>query len=196
MIRRDRARDVPDKARAGRPARRPRDPLRAVRARFLAPGNPYGCAESTVISLQEHFGLEDASGGAAAMALNGGVGYSGGTCGAITGAALVLGRLAAQRIPNRRRAKRVARELTERVLDDFQAAFGALDCRTLTGVDLRAPGAHDTFIAEGRWRVDCLQRLELVVANLAPLADLDAWAAATAEPVKEAEAADEPPTRG
>ncbi|NJD28552.1 MAG: C_GCAxxG_C_C family protein [Chloroflexi bacterium] len=154
---------------------RPSDPRRAVRSRFLAPGNPYGCAESTLITLQEQFGLPDERDGAAAMALNGGVGYSGGTCGAITGAALALGRLAAERIPDRREAKRVARELTGRVIDEFQATFGALDCRTLTGVDLRAPGGHDAFIAAGQWRVDCLRRLELVVAHLAPLADPEAW---------------------
>jgi C_GCAxxG_C_C family probable redox protein len=157
------------------------DPVRAVRSRFLAAGNPYGCAESVVITLQEHFGLADPSRGAAAMALNGGVGYSGGTCGAISGAALVLGRLAAERIPDRRRAKRVARELTSRVVDEFEASFGALDCRTLTGVDLRAPGGHDAFIAAGRWRVDCRRRLELVVAHLAPLADPDTWARATGD---------------
>lgn len=152
--------------------------MRAVRSRFLAPGNPYGCAESTLLALQEHFGLDDPADGAAAMALNGGVAYSGGTCGAISGAAVALGRLAAERIADRRRAKRVARELTARVIDEFEATFGATDCRSLTGADLRAPGGHDAFIAAGAWRVDCLRRLELVVERLAPLADPEAWAAA------------------
>lgn len=146
-----------------------------VRDRFLADGSPYGCAESTLLTLQAQFGLDDSSDGAAAMALNGGVAYSGGTCGAITGAAMALGRLAGQRIDDRGRAKRVARELAAGLIDDFQGAFGATDCRTLTGVDLRAPGGHDAFMAAGAWRVDCLRRLELVVERLAPLADLEAW---------------------
>jgi len=152
--------------------------VRAVGTRFLAPGNPYGCAESTLLALEEHFGLDDPADGAVAMALNGGVAYSGGTCGAISGAAVALGRLASERIADRRRAKRVARELTATVIDEFEATFGATDCRSLTGADLRAPGGHDAFIAAGAWRVDCLRRLELVVERLAPLADPDAWAAA------------------
>jgi C_GCAxxG_C_C family probable redox protein len=165
------------------------EPVRAVRARFLAAGNPYGCAESTLLALQEHFGLDDPSDGAVAMALNGGVAYSGGTCGAITGAAMALGRLAAERIPDRHRAKRVARELTGRVIDEFEAEFGATDCRTLTGVDLRAPGGHDVFIAAGAWRIDCLRRLELVVERLAPLAEPEAWADAAGAAVDAAPAA-------
>lgn len=165
-------------------------PLREVRARFLADGNPYGCAESVLLALQQHYGLDDPGGGDVAMALNGGVAYSGGTCGAITGAALALGRLAGRRIEDRGQAKRVARELTARLIDDFQSAFGATDCRTLTGVDLRAPGAHDAFIAGGSWRVDCLRRLELVVERAAPLAEPGAWAAAM-----EPGAADEGSTR-
>jgi C_GCAxxG_C_C family probable redox protein len=165
------------------------EPVRAVRARFLAAGNPYGCAESTLLALQEHFGLDDPSDGAVAMALNGGVAYSGGTCGAITGAAMALGHLAAERIPDRHRAKRVARELTGRVIDEFEAEFGATDCRTLTGVDLRAPGGHDAFIAAGAWRVDCLRRLELVVERLAPLAAPKAWADAAGAAVDAASAA-------
>ena len=112
------------------------------------------------------------------MALNGGVAYSGGTCGAITGAAVALGRLATERIADRRRAKQVARELTARAIDEFETAFGATDCRSLTGVDLRAPGGHDAFIAAGTWRVDCLRRLELVVERLAPLAEPGVWVAA------------------
>jgi C_GCAxxG_C_C family probable redox protein len=135
-----------------------------------------------LLALEEHFGLADPSDGAAAMALNGGVAYSGGTCGAITGAALALGRLAAERTGDRRAAKRNARELTAGVADAIELEFGATDCRTLTGFDLRAPGGHDAFMAAGAWRTDCLRRLELVVERLAPLVDEAAWAAATTTP--------------
>ena len=75
------------------------EPVQAASSRFVATGNPFGCAESTLLALQEHFGLDDPGDGAVAMALNGGVAYSGGTRGAITGAAVALGRLAAARIP-------------------------------------------------------------------------------------------------
>lgn len=156
------------------------DPLAATRRTFLARGQRYGCAETALHVLQRHFALDDPEDGAAAMALNGGVAYSGGTCGAITGAAMAIGRLSGRRIPDRARAKRVARQLTARVIDDFQTAEGATDCGTLIGVDLRAPGGHEAFIAGGSWRVHCLRRVERVVAQVAPLADRDAWEVAVA----------------
>lgn len=164
-----------------RPAIRRRQTRRDVRARFLAAGQPYGCAETVLLVLEREFGIDDAADGAAAMALNGGVAYSGGTCGAITGAAIALGLLAGQRVGQRARAKRLARALTASVVDDVLAVDGATDCRALTGVDLRAPGGHDAFIASGLWRRDCLRRLERVVDRLAPLAEHAAWDARVAE---------------
>jgi C_GCAxxG_C_C family probable redox protein len=180
---------------SSRPAS-PGDAIGEVRARFLAEGSPYGCAETALTVLQRAFGLDDASDGAAAMALNGGVAYSGGTCGAITGAAMALGLLAEQRIPDRGQAKRAARELAAGMISEFEATFGATDCRTLIGVDLRAPGGHDAFMAAGAWRTDCLRRLELVVERLAPLADPATFDASTARLAAEAAAASVPQNPG
>jgi len=44
---------------------------------FLDDANTYGCAEVTLIVLQEQFGLPEAGDSSPAMALNGGIGYSG-----------------------------------------------------------------------------------------------------------------------
>jgi hypothetical protein len=64
-----------------------------ARAYFLDDRNQFGCAETTFIVLKGAYGLDDPMDAAAAMALNGGVAYSGGACGAITGAALAVGML-------------------------------------------------------------------------------------------------------
>jgi C_GCAxxG_C_C family probable redox protein len=114
------------------------------------------------------------------MALNGGVAYGGGTCGAITGAALALGMLAGRRIADHRQAKRVARELTAELMDAFRSTYGAVDCRDLLGIDLRAPGAHAAFIAGGEWRDRCIAQIEFAVGRMAALADPDVWAEAVA----------------
>ena len=47
--------------------------------------------------LKEAFGLPDPLDPSAAMTLNGGVAYSGGVCGAISGASLAVGLLASRR---------------------------------------------------------------------------------------------------
>jgi C_GCAxxG_C_C family probable redox protein len=115
---------------------------------------------------------------AAAVALNGGVGWSGGMCGALTGAALAVGMLAERRIVDHATAKRVAREIVAATIEAFRAEHGAVDCRVLIGCDLRAPGGHDAFFASGAWRDGCLRQIETVVGRLAGLAEPVAWDAA------------------
>ena len=86
--------------------------------------------------------------------------------------------LADRRIDDHRAAKRVARGLVARLMDDFLAEHGALDCRDLIGYDLRAPGQHEAFLASGTWRDRCMRQVEFAVTHMAPLADEDAWAVA------------------
>lgn len=154
-------------------------PLERVREIFDTPDTIHGCAESTFIALQEHYGLPDPEDSSMAMALNGGVAYWGGTCGAITGAALAVGRLTGTRIEDHATAKRVARRLTQRLMKDFLDEFGSLDCRDLTGYDMIAD--HDDFLTKSNWRVDCTRRLQYAVARVEGLIDPARWAAAVAE---------------
>lgn len=66
-------------------------------------------------------------------------------------------------------------------MDEFRAEHGTLDCRTLTGCDLQAPGGHEAFIAGGTWRDGCMRLVEFAVRRLAPLAGGATWDAAVAE---------------
>ena len=150
------------------------DPISRARDLFLTEENTYGCAETALVALQEHYGLEHPGDSSAAMALNGGIAYSGGTCGAITGAALAVGRLSEQRIPDHRHAKRVARTIIQDLMAGFEAAYGAVDCRTLTGMDLLAD--HDAFLESDIWRTRCMAQIEYAVTRLAALAEPREWA--------------------
>jgi C_GCAxxG_C_C family probable redox protein len=144
-------------------------------AYYLDEAHPYGCAETTFMTLKSVYGLDGASDPSAAIALNGGIAYSGATCGAITGAALAVGMLAEQRIADHARAKLVARELVHGAMEAFRTAHGAVDCRTLIGYDLRAPGQHEAFLESGLWREACAGQIRTVVAHLAELADAETW---------------------
>ena len=116
---------------------------------FLESDNRFGCAEATLVALKEAFGLPDAADSSPAMALNGGYAYSGGTCGALSGGGLAVGQLAERRLRDHRLAKTMTRSVVQTLLDDFVDEFGSANCRDLLGMDLRAPGAHDAFIASG-----------------------------------------------
>jgi C_GCAxxG_C_C family probable redox protein len=165
--------DAPD--RAADPTIETRAALERARRLFLDESNEHGCAETTYLALAEAYGLETADGSAPAMAFNGGIAYSGGPCGAVTGAAMAVGLLAERRIPDHRAAKRAARELVWQLMDAFAREHGSLDCRDLIGVDLRAPGEHDAFIAGGAWRDRCMLQIEVAIRRLAPLGGPDAW---------------------
>jgi C_GCAxxG_C_C family probable redox protein len=151
-----------------------------ARRLFLDRRNIHGCAETTFIVLKTVYGLDDPADSSAAMALNGGVAYGGGPCGAISGAALAVGLLAGRRIADHREAKSVARELIAGLMDDFREAYGTVDCRDLIGIDLRAPGAHDAFIRSLAWRDRCMPQIEFAITRFTPLANPAAWDAAVA----------------
>jgi C_GCAxxG_C_C family probable redox protein len=155
-----------------------REAIERARASFLDDRTVHGCAETTFITLKAAFGLPDPDDAGAAMALNGGIAYSGGTCGAVSGAALAVGILAERRIADHQVAKRVARRIIVRLMDDFRLAHGAINCRDLIGLDLRAPGAHREFIDSGVWRERCMDQIEFAVRALLPLADEATWARA------------------
>ncbi len=155
--------------------------LALARLLFLDDTNTYGCAETPLVTLASAFGLPDAGDSSAAMALNGGIAYSGATCGAITGAATALGRLAASRIADHLEAKRVARTLTQALIASFEAEFGTTMCRELIGVDLSTEAGHRAFIEGGAWRGECMRQIEFAVKLLAPLVDEATWRTRTIE---------------
>jgi C_GCAxxG_C_C family probable redox protein len=150
-------------------------------AYYLDEAHPYGCAETTFMTLKGIYGLDAPDDPSAAIALNGGLAYSGGPCGAITGAALAVGLLAEQRLADHARAKLVARELVHGTMEAFEAEHGATACRELIGYDLRAPGQHEAFLESGLWREACASQIRTVVAHLADLAEPEVWAAAVRE---------------
>lgn len=153
----------------------PPDSKARIAELFLDDANTYGCAEVALVVLQEHFGLPDPADSSAAMALNGGIAYTGGMCGAITGAALATGRLAGRLLPDHAQAKRAARQVTQALIADFTREFGAPGCRDLSGYDFLEPGQHHAFIVAGEWRRTCLRQIEFAVERMSRLVADAGW---------------------
>jgi C_GCAxxG_C_C family probable redox protein len=150
-------------------------PSDRAREIFLTDDNEHGCAETTYIVLKRAFDLPGPDDSSAAMALNGGVAYAGGVCGAISGAALAVGQLAGERIADHHEAKTAAREVVMDLMDRFETEFGSTTCRGLLGLDLRKPGEHDRFIESGIWRTNCMRQIEFAVEYLERLAATPGW---------------------
>jgi hypothetical protein len=132
------------------PERGSRDAAAAIaraRALFLDEAHPFGCAETPSSS----------SGGVRATGRGGRFGGDGpqrrrrlrrGICGALTGSALAVGLLSGARSTDHATAKRQARQATARLIDDFEATFGAIDCRELSAGRSGRP-RHAAFIESG-----------------------------------------------
>ncbi len=155
-------------------------PVDLARHLFLSDDSTYGCAESALVALQTAYDLPNAADSSPAMALNGGVAYSGGICGVITGAAMAVGRLAEERIDDHRDAKTTARKIIQAMMADFHTEFGSHNCSSLTGYDISTQEGHDGLIADGAWRTTCGAQLEFSVGRLAALANRDVWDEAVA----------------
>jgi hypothetical protein len=59
---------------------------------------------------------------------------------------------------------------------EFQAEFGAINCRDLIKLDISVPEQHAVFIQSGLWRDTCMRQIEFVVGKLACLRDEQIWA--------------------
>jgi hypothetical protein len=88
---------------------------------------------------------------------------------------MAVGRLAAQRISNHKEAKRVTRRLIARLMDNFQAEFGACNCRNLINRDISSPEEHEAFIKSGVWRDICMRQIEFSVRKLYHLHNQEIW---------------------
>jgi len=150
-------------------------PEEIARGLFLRDDTYYGCAETALVALQKVYGLDNAEDSSSAMVLNGGVAYSGGVCGAISGAAMAVGRLAEQRVEDHKEAKRTARRIIQQVMAEFDEEFGSHDCSGLIDYDISTQEGHDMFIESGVWRDSCMKQIEFSVDRLAKLSDRATW---------------------
>jgi C_GCAxxG_C_C family probable redox protein len=152
-----------------------RKAVEQARAYFITEDNIHGCAETTFMVLQQTYGLPAATDSSPAMALNGGVAWSGGCCGAITGAAMAVGRLAAQRIADHKEAKRIARSIIIRLMDDFRLEYDHVNCRDLLGLDISSEEGHAAFIEGQVWHTVCMNQIEFSLRKLVALQDDQVW---------------------
>lgn len=105
------------------------------------------CGESILMAACEALGVESELVPNAALGLAGGVGLQGGTCGAVTGAAIVLGLVAGAR--ESEYPKRFARvqKAVGAFVRRFEDELATTSCRDLVGLDLTTPEGMEALKA-------------------------------------------------
>jgi C_GCAxxG_C_C family probable redox protein len=94
------------------------------------------CAQAVLSTYAEQFGLEKALALKIACGFGAGIGRMGKTCGAVTGAVMVIGlRYGQVNLADAESREDTYRSVKE-FIDRFTALHGAIECKELTGYDL------------------------------------------------------------
>ena len=104
----------------------------------------YSCAPSVLSAYSEQFGLKKELALRIACGFGGGIGRTGGTCGAVTGAVMVIGLKHGQADVADDKSRQETHKLVKEFIDKFEALHRSVECRELIGYDLSKPDEFES----------------------------------------------------
>ncbi len=104
----------------------------------------YSCAPSVLSAYSEQFGLKKELALRIACGFGGGIGRTGRTCGAVTGAVMVIGLKHGQADVADDKSRQETHKLVKEFIDKFEALHGSVECRELIGYDLSKPDEFES----------------------------------------------------
>jgi C_GCAxxG_C_C family probable redox protein len=116
----------------------------------------FNCSQAVFSTLAESLGLDPSIALKIASPFGGGIGRTGETCGAVTGALMALGLSEGFSEPDRQVKERVYAR-TREFLDRFYARYGAVACKILIGVDISTPEGMQQARDQGVFTNRCSQ---------------------------------------
>ena len=108
----------------------------------------YNCAQSVVLSFADDLKFSKELAQKMAAGFGGGMGKNQETCGAVTGAIMVLGMIKGEEVNNNDELKASAYGAVKDLTRDFVAAYKTTQCRELIGCDLNTPEGSAKFKEE------------------------------------------------
>ena len=113
------------------------------------------CAQAVVCSFAEDLGADRAFALRLATGFGGGMGRTGATCGALTGAFMALGLAFGMTEPGDQAAKERTYAMVAEATRRFRERTGALSCRDLLGLDLGTPEGLQAAKDRGLFATQC-----------------------------------------
>ncbi len=110
---------------------------------FLEKG--YNCAQSVVLSFADELNLSKEVAQKIAAGFGGGMGKEQKTCGAVTGAVMVLGMLEGEQVNNNDELKSRSYASVKKLHRQFFEKFGTTQCRDLIECDLKTAEGSERF---------------------------------------------------
>lgn len=104
------------------------------------------CSQAVLSTYAEQLGLDRKDALKVSAAFGGGMGRMGETCGAVTGAFMVIGLKYGRTAIEDRESHENTTRLVREFVDRFKSINGSIMCRELLGCDLSTPDGLKTFV--------------------------------------------------
>jgi C_GCAxxG_C_C family probable redox protein len=123
-------------------------------------GRPYNCCESILLTLSKHLNIDSELIPRIGTAIGAGVSLNGLLCGSISSIALIIGIKYGRNHPEESPEK--AWEIMDRYVSDFIKRFGYVNCRQLTGLDLKTPEGLKEYFTRVHDQA-CTERIKFAI---------------------------------
>jgi len=117
----------------------------------------FNCSQSVLGAFAPHFGLDVDKAFKISSGFGGGMGGSGRTCGAVTGAYMVIGLKHGMGVNKEEEAKDKAYQLINEFSNHFQEKNGSLICKELLGCEINTPEGREYFSQNELLEKKCFQ---------------------------------------
>jgi C_GCAxxG_C_C family probable redox protein len=115
----------------------------------------FSCSQAVFSAFSGDFGLDEDQSLKLSQPFGGGIARMGLTCGAVTGALLVIGLKHGRTRAEDNAAKEKTYALVLELVGEFKARHGSIVCRELTGIDLATPEGHERAVEQGLFEKRC-----------------------------------------
>lgn len=117
----------------------------------------FNCAQSIFGTYATHYGLDREEALRISTGFGGGMAGNGRTCGAVTGAFMVIGLKNGMGVSKDKEAKEKTYQVIHEFSNKFQENNGSLICKELLGCDINTPEGMDYFNQNKLSEKKCLQ---------------------------------------
>ena len=115
----------------------------------------FNCAQAVFAAFAPEFGMDREKALQVAAAFGGGMARQGLTCGAVTGALMVLGLRHGMEMEGKNEAKEVTYDRTLRFMEEFRKRHGSIGCSGVLGCDISTPDGMKEATHKGLFKTVC-----------------------------------------
>lgn len=129
----------------------------------------FNCAQSVIHSFSAQYGLDRDKALKLATGFGGGMGRLGRTCGAVTGAYMIIGLKYGMGLNEDTEAKERTYQIIRKFSNKFEEINGSVICKELLGCDIGTPEGKDFYAQNDFFEKKCVQYVKDTIGILEEL---------------------------